>query len=106
MTEYMPEEIWATPKGSGTLSGVYVDMPLGDEPRGEHKYIRADLVPQWQPIETAPKDGTDILVWWPFWSKSPEVAAFIDGEWYSECVTSDSTEKPPTHWMPLPAPPE
>lgn len=36
----MPSVIYATPRGSGTLSGVYVDIPLGDEPRGEHKYIK------------------------------------------------------------------
>ena len=34
----MPDEIYATPRGSGTISGVYVDMPMGDEERGEHKY--------------------------------------------------------------------
>lgn len=39
----MPGKIWATPRGSGTISGIYVDMPLGDEDRGEHEYIRADL---------------------------------------------------------------
>jgi hypothetical protein len=38
----MPETIYATPRGSGTMSGVYVDFPLGDEPRGEHKYHRHD----------------------------------------------------------------
>lgn len=38
----MPNKIYATPRGSGTISGIYVDMPMGDEPRGEHEYIRAD----------------------------------------------------------------
>ena len=43
MSDEMPDKIWATPKGSGTMSGVYVDSPYGDEPRGEYEYIRADL---------------------------------------------------------------
>jgi hypothetical protein len=42
MTDTMPDEIYVTPRGSGTCSGIYVDIPLGDEPRGEHKYVRAD----------------------------------------------------------------
>lgn len=35
----MPDYLYATPRGSGTMSGVYVDYPCGDEPRGEHPYI-------------------------------------------------------------------
>lgn len=34
----MPVTIFATPRGSGTCSGIYVDLALGDEERGEHSY--------------------------------------------------------------------
>jgi hypothetical protein len=54
----------------------------------------------WRPIETAPKDGTPILVtngkkhaavyWWPM-------------VWMG---TTNNGMKEPTHWMPLPPPPE
>jgi len=43
---------------------------------GGQEYIRADLVPTWQPMDTAPKDGAAILcmnkegyvrrVFWPY----------------------------------------
>ena len=70
---------------------------------------------KWQSIETAPKDGTVILVWqrgkvwlsrWdsqrhnkhprPFW------AGGVSAVWGNAVSRSD----PPTHWMPLPQPPE
>lgn len=38
--EQMPDEAYLTPRGSGTVSGIYVDYPCGDEPRGEEPYIR------------------------------------------------------------------
>lgn len=55
----------------------------------------------WQPIDTAPKDGTDILAYLGkgrvgvvcWWDSPPG--------WYS----MKSAEQP-THWKPLPAPPE
>lgn len=66
----------------------------------------------WQPIETAPKDGTRILVTrFPATSKPP-----INIAWWSEkrlrrgCypwrITCKSLPYDPTHWMPLPQPPE
>lgn len=42
-TEKMPEKIYATPRGSGTVSGVWTDMKMDDEERGEYEYIRTDL---------------------------------------------------------------
>ena len=60
--------------------------------------------PQWQPIESAPKDGTRVLVWWPYWRSYPVSARWFNGEWDSYCrLEGDSVG--PTHWMPLPAPP-
>lgn len=70
---------------------------------------------EWQPIETAPRDDTPVLLFgtrWKFdWHGAEDVGfsavcSFNYGEWrvlhtvYYEtvCIT-------PTHWMPLPEPP-
>ena len=67
---------------------------------------------EWQPIETAPQDGTDILVcvthnlpdgeWetlmWVDWCSPPY-------EWPHFAARFD-IPFPPTHWRPLPAAPE
>lgn len=61
--------------------------------------------PEWQPIETAP-DDTPVLTYWiePEGSVA-EVMSKIDGKWYSPMVLINQNAKP-THWQPLPAPPE
>ena len=76
---------------------------------------------EWQPIETAPKDGTEIFVYakWKYKNcdakYSWRVANYrsdISG-WENGChfwtITSThfhETAIEPTHWMPLPPPPE
>jgi len=59
----------------------------------------------WKPIETAPKDGTFILVAVP-----GEVAIHIMLVWWLDGWCLDMTNTPivgnPTHWMPLPEPPK
>lgn len=72
----------------------------------------------WQPIETAPKDGTWVLVWGGETDEMMDISreecrrvvtaqysyvrwqfAWFDGGFYGKF------DKPPTHWMPLPEPP-
>jgi len=66
----------------------------------------------WQPIETAPKDGTEILVWCAQFKCAVVVAWTVSvwvpcgGAWVGEENRSDTTEWPATHWMPLPEPPQ
>lgn len=67
------------------------------------QYIRSDLVPQWQPIETAPKDGAQILV--EVMSGYYQVVSFNDDKW-RENTNSLALRKDFTHWMPIPKVPE
>ena len=74
----------------------------------ESRYICASCKrPLWQPIETAPKNGTTILVygsWYPDgeW-KDLAFATWLAGE---EMWTFDGDLMlGMTHWMPLPEPP-
>ena len=67
----------------------------------------------WQPIETAPKDGTQILAYWPAPDYAPDAPCTCN-TWRSQgtidnWVTPYEESRPelgPTHWMPLPDAPE
>jgi hypothetical protein len=63
--------------------------------------------PPWQLIETAPKDGTQLLVWapdmgWYACAGQPIVAWNKGKGWYT---SPGVYPLKPTHWMPLPDPP-
>jgi len=66
------------------------------------KYVkRKDLAKSaWKPIETAPKDGTVIIVYAP---KFFQTAAWVGGVWTN---AANSWLGDVTHWMPLPEPPK
>jgi hypothetical protein len=56
---------------------------------------------EWRPIETAPKDGIDILV-----SDGERISvAYYDRYWWITSWTVEILTFDPTHWMPLPPPP-
>lgn len=63
---------------------------------------------EWKTIETAPKDGTDVLIAGPEFGKGPAfylaVAGFHHDYWREEEYGDNYYQ--PTHWMPLPAPPD
>lgn len=62
----------------------------------------------WQPIDTAPKDGTHVLLVWP--TSGPLVGYWFGGDGArGECAPPGwrgaeyhSRLVPPTHWLPLP----
>ena len=66
----------------------------------------------WKPIETAPKDGSRILVWIPG-EEMTRIARWDRMEFYTHpkpywsiergvSRTRRDRENPPSHWMPLP----
>lgn len=69
----------------------------------------------WQPIETAPRDGTPVIVarhmdefgWIRGWARWAGGDGFVSG-WVSygfDPVMGELGLAHPTHWQPLPAPP-
>lgn len=97
------------------MSGAKIIEGLKDAAAGKFEYVtingvRWSVVPGWQPIETAPKDGTEILV---------SDSRCLDGFMQVVCWDDDrpdnyswATSDGPsfhadafTHWMPLPEPP-
>lgn len=74
---------------------------------------------EWQPIATAPKDATNVLLWCPGRYRNVEIGSFRVDEGFSDnedplwldnsyddfsCGYA-STPLDPTYWMPLPADP-
>lgn len=103
MTQEWPERIWLLPGTSTWSPAPYPADTVGAQDAIE--YVRADTVPRWQDIRTAPKDGTVIFafdadrpVGWGLPVKWNNRMSWINGE--------RGKALGPTHWMPLPPPPK
>jgi hypothetical protein len=67
---------------------------------------------KWRPIESAPKDGTIILISGYVGNRPESGERFVvsamwwdeSGGWKDDALSTDFY--PPTHWMPLPNPPQ
>lgn len=82
---------------------------LSVEEKGEAEAVA------WQPIKTAPKDGTEVLIWLAAPYSRIEKARWYTpwANWQAGCLPIDPVRDEmhgigsavPTHWRPLPAPP-
>ena len=114
MNNEMPDDIYIQ-LGENRIGTELCLRKWAEEPFiGGTKYVRADkAAPAWQPIETAPKDGTEVIL--SKWSGSyatPETSFcwaingyFKDGYWYSKDPIIGKLAEP-THWMLLSQPPK
>jgi len=67
----------------------------------------------WKPIESAPTFGTPVFIS-GFIKNDPSGERWVnqavqceeDGKWYESDEYENHSFYPPTHWMPLPAPPQ
>jgi hypothetical protein len=59
------------------------------------------MFPKWQPISTAPQDGTSILIY-----EADEGTVRV-ARWRDDTIPTGWTgsERSPSHWLPLPLPP-
>jgi hypothetical protein len=78
--------------------------------RMAQKVVEGASVNNWRPIETAPKDGSDIILCWQDGIAAPRFAVGHNlgagRRWQTTHEWLHNKESWPTHWTPLPAPPE
>lgn len=95
---------------------VALALPENAENLSRWKGSTMTATPDWRPIENAPKDGTPVLVYapqgctqWtmytPLWICRWDTGRHEGGAW-TEAGGELWTTCEPTHWMPLPQPPE
>ena len=102
----MPDKIWAWEIDHNDFPSGYYSISDGYESK---PYIRADLVPEWRPIEEAPH-GEDVLLFCPD-RGCPTNRARIElskAVWGSsgDGWSNISRHSWATHFMPLPLPPK
>ena len=63
------------------------------------------MFPKWQPISSAPKDGTRILI---YEAEQGTPGTVRISHWRDDTIPAGWTgsERPPSHWLPLPLPPD
>ncbi len=76
-------------------------------------FLQKTLGSKWQPIETAPKDGTRLILWGRedgvgeprVWLGSWSTGCWYAPSWVAYEHRSETEYLQPTHWMPVPEPP-
>jgi len=78
--------------------------PFGTKAKNAEIVRLKQLVKEWRPIETAPKDGSWLLLWDANFNTTHNTPACVGRHNANNVWVNDvhATIKPPTHWMPLP----
>lgn len=102
---------WRLRRDARRASRSYWDMR--DALREEDVRLKAEepMMSNWKPIETAPKDGTEVLLYWPLEGLGDLHSKIKIGSWHSDAWGWQdrfcrSYTDAPTHWQPLPDPPK
>ena len=102
-----PEKIWVTHKEqfSGHLGFRASDLDHSTVTEDYYpEYIRADIVPQWQPIETMPDRPGQVFLSTP--NMCYNVGTVLD-QWVFLWKTKEPVRRDSySHWMPIPKVPE
>jgi len=111
-----PERIWVN-AFYGNYDNLCVVRTKADADTSLPEYVRADLAPTWRSIDSAPKDGTPVDLWGinhlrhkrsgerltnVAWGRLTDWLGNERDDW----KTGRGEDFQPTHWMPLPQPPE
>ncbi|MEM1040834.1 MAG: DUF551 domain-containing protein [Pseudomonadota bacterium] len=90
----------------GGVSDELAAITDGSQPVGHHAVdLCMNVVREnndWQPIETAPLDGTDILTW----DGNYHTVLFMSQYGSGWTAGNPRIKYEPTHWQPLPSPPK
>lgn len=73
----------------------------------ERRTLKTDEETDWQPIESAPRDGTSVLAIWCYDPDDPEKGSLTHDvvRWCGWWDSNGFTQPEPSHWMRLPDPP-
>ena len=108
MSEF-PEKIWLADDGDElTRHAPVYDFWYSGEPDFtdvKSGYIRSDLVPQWQPIETMP-EGMEVLLRHFDEDNYVGQIKIMSGRKFIDTYGAISVISNFTHWMPIPKVPE
>jgi len=113
----LEQQLQAAREDIQRLNGRVADLWLGKFPTDPVAFLSSQLATaqaesEWRTIETAPKDGTWILLMGESgYINRPyrvHVGNWGERDWWmqSEDCSFEDDGGPPTHWMPLPDPPK
>ena len=92
-----PDRIWADTESMGWVEANDLESMRPTEA----EYVRANLLPQWSTIETAP-DGETVMCALKY-GIGVVIAHFDDGDWFGD--SGNNWTGKVTHWQPIPNPP-